>query len=160
MKWQAIAGASALKAVGSLALRFTAQRDRIDRSWLSDIGPKLSAIGEVDQLVNTSCRAAGFIRSPLRRTGCVLPPPGGSHEVALRLRFQPQWRSAFCPRSQRGVIKCGPTAVGWRRDLAPACRPCWRAASGIPQVVRVLQWCPGAAWITSIRSHADESRPC
>jgi len=53
MKWQAIAGASALKAVGSLALRFTAQRDRIDRSWMSDIGPKLSTIGEVDQLVIT-----------------------------------------------------------------------------------------------------------
>ena len=50
LPWRALASGSAVVAVGGLAARYVSARSRIERSWLADIAPKLSAIGEVDQL--------------------------------------------------------------------------------------------------------------
>jgi 7,8-dihydropterin-6-yl-methyl-4-(beta-D-ribofuranosyl)aminobenzene 5'-phosphate synthase len=50
MPWGAIAGAAVLAAIGGLAARYAAQRNRIERSWLTTVAPKLAPIGEVDQL--------------------------------------------------------------------------------------------------------------
>ena len=50
MVWGAIAGAALVAAVGGLAARYASQRSRIERSWLTAVAPKLSSIGEVDQL--------------------------------------------------------------------------------------------------------------
>jgi 7,8-dihydropterin-6-yl-methyl-4-(beta-D-ribofuranosyl)aminobenzene 5'-phosphate synthase len=37
-------------AVGGLAARYASQRSRIEHSWLTDVAPKLTSIGEVDRL--------------------------------------------------------------------------------------------------------------
>ncbi len=50
MLWGAIAGGALLAAFGGLAARYTSQRSRIERSWLTDTAPKLTSIGEGDQL--------------------------------------------------------------------------------------------------------------
>ncbi len=50
MLWGAVGGGVLVAAVGGLAARFAAQRSRVERSWLGQVEPKLSSIGEVDQL--------------------------------------------------------------------------------------------------------------
>ena len=50
MLWGAIGGGAVVAAVGGLAARYAGQRSRIERSWLTEVAPKLTSIGEVDQL--------------------------------------------------------------------------------------------------------------
>jgi 7,8-dihydropterin-6-yl-methyl-4-(beta-D-ribofuranosyl)aminobenzene 5'-phosphate synthase len=50
MPWGALASGGALIAVGGLAARYISARSRIERSWLAEVAPKLTSIGEVDQL--------------------------------------------------------------------------------------------------------------
>ena len=50
MLWGAVAGGAVVATVGALAARYAAQRNRLERSWLAQVEPKLSSIGEVDQL--------------------------------------------------------------------------------------------------------------
>jgi 7,8-dihydropterin-6-yl-methyl-4-(beta-D-ribofuranosyl)aminobenzene 5'-phosphate synthase len=50
MHWGAVAGGAVLATVGGLAARYATQQRQIERSWLTEAAPKLTAIGEVDQL--------------------------------------------------------------------------------------------------------------
>lgn len=50
MGWAKVGTAATLAAFGGLAARYAVQRQRLERSWLGVVGPKLSAIGEVDRL--------------------------------------------------------------------------------------------------------------
>jgi hypothetical protein len=50
MPWGAFASGSVLAVVGGLAARYASERNRIERSWVTEVAPKLTSIGEVDQL--------------------------------------------------------------------------------------------------------------
>jgi len=50
MPWGVIAGGAVVAAIGGLAARYAAQRARVERSWLAQVEPKLTSIGEVDEL--------------------------------------------------------------------------------------------------------------
>jgi 7,8-dihydropterin-6-yl-methyl-4-(beta-D-ribofuranosyl)aminobenzene 5'-phosphate synthase len=50
MLWEGLALGAAFAALGGLAARYAYQTSRIERSWLADVEPMLTAIGEVDQL--------------------------------------------------------------------------------------------------------------
>jgi 7,8-dihydropterin-6-yl-methyl-4-(beta-D-ribofuranosyl)aminobenzene 5'-phosphate synthase len=48
--WGAVAAGALVAAVAGFVARYTTQRSRVERSWLSQVEPKLTSIGEVDQL--------------------------------------------------------------------------------------------------------------
>jgi 7,8-dihydropterin-6-yl-methyl-4-(beta-D-ribofuranosyl)aminobenzene 5'-phosphate synthase len=50
MLWGGIAVAAGVAAIAGLATRYSVGRNRVERSWLRDVEPKLTSIGEVDQL--------------------------------------------------------------------------------------------------------------
>ncbi|MBO0822697.1 MAG: MBL fold metallo-hydrolase [Actinobacteria bacterium] len=50
MPWTRVAGTGVLAIAGALAGRYTAQRSRIERSWPTQVAPRLAQIGEVDQV--------------------------------------------------------------------------------------------------------------
>ena len=50
MGWAKVGTGATLAAFGGLAARYVVQRKRLERSWLAAVGPKLSAIGEVEHL--------------------------------------------------------------------------------------------------------------
>jgi 7,8-dihydropterin-6-yl-methyl-4-(beta-D-ribofuranosyl)aminobenzene 5'-phosphate synthase len=50
MGWAKVGTGATLAAIGGLAARYVVQRERLERSWLAAVGPKLSAIGEVEHL--------------------------------------------------------------------------------------------------------------
>jgi 7,8-dihydropterin-6-yl-methyl-4-(beta-D-ribofuranosyl)aminobenzene 5'-phosphate synthase len=50
MPWGRVAGAGAAAAAGALAARYAAGLRRIDRSWPVEVAPRLTQIGEVDQV--------------------------------------------------------------------------------------------------------------
>ncbi len=50
MGWAKVGTGATLAAIGGLAARYAVQRERLERSWLRAVGPKLSAIGEVEHL--------------------------------------------------------------------------------------------------------------
>lgn len=50
MPWTRVAGAGVLATAGALAARYAVQRSRIERSWPPQVAPRLSQIGEVDQV--------------------------------------------------------------------------------------------------------------
>lgn len=50
MGWAKIGTGATLAAIGGLAARYAVQRERLERSWLGAVGPKLSSIGEVEHL--------------------------------------------------------------------------------------------------------------
>jgi len=50
MEWGAIAGGAVLALLSGLTARYVAASSRIERSWTAAVEPKLSAIGEVDDL--------------------------------------------------------------------------------------------------------------
>jgi 7,8-dihydropterin-6-yl-methyl-4-(beta-D-ribofuranosyl)aminobenzene 5'-phosphate synthase len=48
MPWGRVAGVGALAAAGALSARYVAGRNRAERSWLAEVAPRLTQIGEVD----------------------------------------------------------------------------------------------------------------
>jgi len=50
MVWPKVVTGATLAVIGGLATRYAVQRERLERSWLRAIGPKLSGIGEVEHL--------------------------------------------------------------------------------------------------------------
>jgi len=50
MPWTRMAGAGVLATAGALAARYAVQRSRIERSWPTQVTPRLAQIGEVDQV--------------------------------------------------------------------------------------------------------------
>lgn len=50
MLWGAVAAGAVAAAVAGLAARYTVQQHRVERSWLRQVEPKLTSIGEVDEL--------------------------------------------------------------------------------------------------------------
>ena len=50
MEWGAIAGGAVLALLSGLTARYVAASSRIERSWTAAVEPRLSAIGEVDDL--------------------------------------------------------------------------------------------------------------
>ena len=50
MGWAKVGTGVTLAAIGGLAARYAVQRERLERPWLGAVGPKLSAIGEVEHL--------------------------------------------------------------------------------------------------------------
>src|SRR5690348_3766061 len=50
MPWTRVAGAGVLVTAGALAARYAVQRSRIERSWPTQVAPRLAQIGEVDQV--------------------------------------------------------------------------------------------------------------
>jgi 7,8-dihydropterin-6-yl-methyl-4-(beta-D-ribofuranosyl)aminobenzene 5'-phosphate synthase len=50
MGWVKVGTGATLAAIGGLAARYAVQRKRLERSWLASVGPRLSAIGEVEHL--------------------------------------------------------------------------------------------------------------
>jgi 7,8-dihydropterin-6-yl-methyl-4-(beta-D-ribofuranosyl)aminobenzene 5'-phosphate synthase len=50
MQWGGIAVGAGVAAIAGLAARYSLGRNRVERSWLRDVEPKLSSIGAVEQL--------------------------------------------------------------------------------------------------------------
>jgi 7,8-dihydropterin-6-yl-methyl-4-(beta-D-ribofuranosyl)aminobenzene 5'-phosphate synthase len=50
MPWTRATGAGVLATAGALAARYAVQRSRIERSWPTQVAPRLAQIGEVDQV--------------------------------------------------------------------------------------------------------------
>jgi len=48
--WGAFVAAAVVAAIAGIAGRYTVQRNRVERSWLSLVEPKLTSIGEVDEV--------------------------------------------------------------------------------------------------------------
>src|SRR5579872_5096685 len=63
----AVASASLLATLAGLTARCSWHQRRIERSWLTDIAPRLDSIGEVDQLTifrpSSACRPARISRA-------------------------------------------------------------------------------------------------
>ena len=50
MPWSAYAAGAVVAAIAALAARYSVQHNRVERSWLREVEPRLASIGEVDQV--------------------------------------------------------------------------------------------------------------
>ena len=62
MPWTRVAGAGVLATAGALAARYAVQRSLIERSWPTQVAPRLSQIGEVDQVLDPAAGGAAGSR--------------------------------------------------------------------------------------------------
>jgi hypothetical protein len=107
MGWAKVGTGATLAAFGALAGRYAVQRQRLEGSWLRAVGPKVSAIGEVEHLSvlplverlvpgdelegepgvslagGCDTRPRSVPPGPRRATGETDPPAGGDGHEAL-----------------------------------------------------------------------------
>ena len=50
MLWGGVAAGAVVAAIAGLAVRYTVQHDKVERTWLREVEPKLTSLGDVDQL--------------------------------------------------------------------------------------------------------------